>query len=319
MPKLGRATARGKHILIFSHAASAGHVTPDGHPERAARLEAVHRGLNGIASEWRDMPLGDDADILRAHSAQHLARIKAAAPRSGSVQLDEDTFMSSGSLEAALRAVGGAVAAVDAVLMGEDTRAFVVARPPGHHAERDRAMGFCLFSTVAIAALRALDYHGLARVAVVDFDVHHGNGTQDILWNEARCQYISTHQSPLYPGTGAAGERGTHGQVLNIPLQAGGGSAAMRAAYEAAVFPALARFAPQLILISAGFDAHRNDPLGGLGWHTSDYAWVTAGLCDIANQVAQGQVVSCLEGGYDLGALEASVRAHVKAMLASTD
>ena len=306
-------------MLIFHSSASAGHVTPDGHPERVARVAAVLRGLEGARAQWRESPLGDEADILRAHSAAHVARVIGAAPSQGWAQLDGDTFMSEGSLEAGLRAVGGAVVAVDAVMEGQDGRAFVVARPPGHHAERDQAMGFCLFSTVAIAALRAIHHHGLARVAVVDFDVHHGNGTQDCLWDEAGVRFFSTHQSPLYPGTGAADERGAHGQILNIPLRAGGGSAAMRAAYEGAVFPLLRDYQPQLILISAGFDAHRDDPLGGLGWETQDYAWVTRGLCVIADQSGAAPVVSCLEGGYDLGALEDCVRVHVAAMRGDAD
>lgn len=306
-------------MLIFHSKASAGHFTPDGHPERVARVAAVLRGLEGVGSQWRESPIADEADILRAHSAAHLARVKSAAPHEGWAQLDGDTFMSEGSLEAALRAVGGACGAVDAVLAGEDGRAFVIARPPGHHAERDRAMGFCLFSTVAIAALRAIHNHGLSRVAVVDFDVHHGNGTQDCLWDEAGVRFISTHQSPLYPGTGEARERGAHRQILNIPLRAGGGSAAMQAAYEGAVFPMLRAYQPQLILISAGFDAHRDDPLGGVGWDTPDYAWVTRGLCAIADQSGAVPVVSCLEGGYDLNALEKCGRAHVAAMMGDGD
>jgi acetoin utilization deacetylase AcuC-like enzyme len=195
-------------MLIYHSEASDQHLTPAGHPERAARVAAVLRGLEGVAAQWRESPIADEADILRAHSAGHVAQVQGAAPRGGLAQLDADTFMSEGSHEAALRAVGGAVAAVDAVLVGDNERAFVIARPPGHHAERDRAMGFCLFSTVAIAALRAIHHHGLARVAVVDFDVHHGNGTQDVLWDEERCFFASTHQMPLYPGSGAAGERG---------------------------------------------------------------------------------------------------------------
>ena len=306
-------------MLIFHSSASAGHVTPDGHPERVARVAAVLRGLEGGAAQWRESPLGDEADILRAHSAAHVARVMGAAPSQGWAQLDGDTFMSEGSLEAGLRAVGGAVAAVDAVMEGQDGRAFVIARPPGHHAQRDQAMGFCLFSTVAIAALRAIHHHGLARVAVVDFDVHHGNGTQDCLWDEAGVRFFSTHQYPLYPGTGAADERGAHGQIVNIPLRAGGGSAAMRAAYQGAVFPMLRDYRPQLILISAGFDAHIDDPLGGLGWETQDYAWVTRGLCDIARESGNAPVVSCLEGGYDLAALEACARAHVAAMRGDAD
>jgi acetoin utilization deacetylase AcuC-like enzyme len=306
-------------MLIYHSEASDQHLTPAGHPERVARVAAVLLGLEGVAAQWRESPIADEADILRAHSAGHVAQVQGAAPRGGLAQLDADTFMSEGSLEAALRAVGGAVAALDAVLMGDNERAFVIARPPGHHAERDRAMGFCLFSTVAIAALRAIHHHGLARVAVVDFDVHHGNGTQDCLWDEAGVRFISTHQSPLYPGTGAADERGAHGQILNIPLRAGGGSAAMRPAYEEAVFPMLRAYQPQLILISAGFDAHRDDPLGGLGWDTQDYAWVTRGLCAIARESGNAPVVSCLEGGYDLGALEDSVCAHVAAMMGDGD
>ena len=292
-------------MLIFSHAASAAHVTPEGHPERVARLAAVARGLAGSAGVRRDSPLGADADILRCHSRDYLAHVREADLG----MLDPDTHKSDGTLEAALRAVGGAVFAVDAVIAGEAKTAFVVARPPGHHAERAAAMGFCLFGTVAIAAKRALDH--LERVAVVDFDVHHGNGTQDLLWDEGRCLFISSHQMPLYPGSGAVDERRAQGQISNIPLAAGGGSAAMRAAYRQRVFPALRAFAPQMILISAGFDAHQDDPLGGLGWVTEDYAWITQNLCDIAAEFCAGRVVSCLEGGYDLDALEHSVRAHV--------
>ncbi|MDZ7904364.1 MAG: histone deacetylase family protein [Cypionkella sp.] len=306
-------------MLIFHTGASAQHVTPDGHPERAARVEAVLRGARALAAKWRDCPLGEEAAILRAHSAAHLARVQAAAPRQGWAQMDGDTFMSTGSLEAALRAVGGACAAVDAVLGGEDKRAFVIARPPGHHAERDRAMGFCLFSTVAIAALHALAVHDLSRVAIVDFDVHHGNGTQDVLWDEARVRFFSSHQSPLYPGTGAAADVGAHGQIFNIPLREGGGGAAMRRAYETMVFPSLRQFAPQLVLISAGFDAHADDPLGGLGWQSEDYAWITQHLCAIADACCEGRVVSCLEGGYDLDALAASVAAHLGAMAGGRD
>ena len=232
-------------------------------------------------------------------------------PAEGLVQMDGDTFLSPGSLNAALRAVGGVCAGVDAVMAGEARNAFVGCRPPGHHAERETAMGFCLFGTVAIAAKRALDHHGLSRVAVVDFDVHHGNGTQELLWEEARCLFVSSHQMPLYPGSGAAREIGEHGQIVNVPLVAGSGGAQMRALYEAVVFPRLLEFAPELILISAGFDAHRDDPLGGLRWATDDFAWLTARICDVADACAGGRVVSTLEGGYDLGALQDCVAAHV--------
>lgn len=198
----------------------------------------------------------------------------------------------------------------DAVMAGEAKAAFVAARPPGHHAETATAMGFCLFGTVAIAAKRLLDHHGLTRVAVVDFDVHHGNGTQDLLWNEARCRFISSHQMPLYPGTGHPEERGAHGQITNLPLRPGSGGQEMWRVWEPAL-DELRLWSPELILISAGFDAHHDDPLGGLTWTTDDFAWLTGAICDVANACCGGRVVSCLEGGYDLSALTASVAAHV--------
>ena len=294
-------------MLVFTHEAFHGHVTPPGHPERVERLGAVEKGLMGIPVERRECPVGDEAEVLRCHPAEYLARVKAAVPREGWAQLDGDTFLSPGSFEAAMRAVGGICAAVDAVVSGETKTAFVAGRPPGHHAERATAMGFCLFGTVAIAVKRALDHHGLARVAVVDFDVHHGNGTQDLLWDEGRCLFVSSHQMPLYPGTGRPEERGAHGQILNVPLRSGSGGRAMREVYEGVVFPALADWEPELLLISAGFDAHADDPLAGLEWQAEDYRWLTERLCDFAG----GRVVSSLEGGYDLDALAASVAAHV--------
>ena len=294
-------------VLVFTHPDCARHVTPPGHPERVERLGAADRGLAGIAVERRDCPLGEEAEVLRCHPAGYLARVKAAVPREGWAQLDGDTFLSPGSYEAAMRAVGGICAAVDAVVSGEAKTAFVAGRPPGHHAERETAMGFCLFGTVAIGAKRALEVHGLARVAIVDFDVHHGNGTQDLLWEEGRCLFVSSHQMPLYPGSGRPEERGAHGQVLNVPLREGSGGRAMRDAYERLVFPALEAWGPELLLISAGFDAHVDDPLAGLEWQAEDYAWLTGRLCDFAG----GRVVSTLEGGYDLDALAASVAAHV--------
>ena len=294
-------------MLVFTHEAFFGHVTPPGHPERVERLAAVERGLAGLAVERRICPVGDAADVLRCHPAAYLARVKAAVPAEGWAQLDPDTFLSPGSYQAAMRAVGGICAAVDAVAGGKAKTAFVAGRPPGHHAERETAMGFCLFGTVAIGAMRALEVHGLSRVAIVDFDVHHGNGTQDLLWDEGRCLYISSHQMPLYPGTGRPDETGAHGQVMNLPLQAGSGGKEMRALYERVVFPALERWGPELLLISAGFDAHVDDPLAALEWQAEDYAWLTGRLCDFAG----GRVVSTLEGGYDLDALAASVAAHV--------
>jgi acetoin utilization deacetylase AcuC-like enzyme len=308
-------TASG--TLLFTHAASLAHETPRGHPERVDRIRAVERTLTDPAFSTlirRESPRADDADILRAHPESYIRRIAAGVPDNGFAQLDADTFLSPRSLEAALRAVGGICAAVDAVLAGEASNAFVAMRPPGHHAERDVAMGFCLFSTVAIGALRALDHHGLARVAVLDFDVHHGNGTQDVLWHEPRAMFVSSHQMPLYPGTGAASETGAHGQVVNLPLSAGSGTAAMRAAWQGAL-GRVESFAPDLILISAGFDAHRDDPLAGLDWTEGDFVWITRAICDLAARVCGGRVVSTLEGGYDLRALAASVAAHVGVLM----
>ena len=301
--------------LVFAHATSAQHITPAGHPERVDRIAAVERGLAGLAVKRRISPLAAQADILRCHPQTYIDRIRLAEPASGTVQLDADTWMSRGSYQAALRAVGGACAAVDAVLAGQDKTAFVVARPPGHHAETATPMGFCLFGTVAIAAKRALYHHGLGRVAVVDFDVHHGNGTQDLLWGEPRAFLATSQQMPLWPGTGDPSETGAHGQILNLPLPPESTGAMMRAAYEAQVFPALDAFKPDLILISAGFDAHAADPLANLNWHEDDFAWLTHRLCDLAATHAQGRVVSCLEGGYDLGALQTSVAAHVSVLM----
>jgi acetoin utilization deacetylase AcuC-like enzyme len=297
--------------LVLSHPDCARHVTPDGHPERVARLAAVERGLTGLAVTRAEAPPGGEADVLRVHTPAHWAAVRDAEPTEGLRPMDPDTWMSPGSLAAALRAVGGAGAAVDAVVEGRARNAFVACRPPGHHAERERTMGFCLFGTVAIAAKRALDLHGLSRVAIVDFDVHHGNGTQDLLWDEDRVLFFSSHQMPLWPGTGGRDERGAHGQIRNIPLRPGSDGAAMRAVYEAEVFPALDAFRPALLILSAGFDAHAADPLAQLEWDAGDYAWLTARLCDIADAHAGGRVVSVLEGGYDLDALAASVAAHV--------
>ena len=234
---------------------------PPGHPERVERLVAVGRGLRGLNTERRSQPLAMPEDVLRCHPVRYVDFIHACGPVAEIVALDPDTWMSPGSLEAALRAVGGACAAVDAVLAGQARNAFVVARPPGHHALAETAMGFCLFGTVAIAAKRALDHHGLSRVAVVDFDVHHGNGTQALLWHEPRAFFATSQQMPLWPGSGEPSERGAHGQIVNLPLPPGSDGAFMRAAYEAQIFPALAAFNPELILISAGFDAHADDPL----------------------------------------------------------
>ena len=295
----------------FTHSDCDLHENPPGHPEQVARLHAVNRALAGMDLLRLEAPSGTEADIRLCHPQRHIDRLRAALPAQGWAGIDGDTCLAPGSFQAALRGVGGACAAVDLVLSGRARNAFVATRPPGHHAETETAMGFCLFGNVAIAAKHALDRHGLSRVAVVDFDVHHGNGTQDLLWTETRVRFFSSHQMPLYPGSGAPSERGAHGQITNIPLPGGSGGAEMRAAYDRAVFPALADFAPELILISAGFDAHADDPLAGLNWREDDFAWLTRRLCDLARDHCAGRVVSCLEGGYDLDALGASVAAHV--------
>jgi acetoin utilization deacetylase AcuC-like enzyme len=301
--------------FLYMHDDCLQHVNPPGHPERVERLGAVAAALAALDLDRREAPLGADEEVLRCHPEHYLARIEAAIPVDGWTPLDADTAVSRGSLQAARRAVGGCAAAVDAVLGGEARTSFVACRPPGHHAERETAMGFCLFGNVAIAAKRALDHHGLERVAIVDFDVHHGNGTQDLIWDEPRVLFVSTHQMPLYPGSGATHETGAHGQVLNLPLAPGTGSAEMRRAYEDAVFPALEEHEPELVLISAGFDADARDPLANLVWRSADFGWVTARAVDIAARHAGGRVISTLEGGYDLTALGEGVAAHVTALM----
>lgn len=304
--------------LFLTHRAALNHVTPTGHPERAERLDAILAALEAgryAALDRREAPLAAEAEMLRCHAPAYLAELKSARPNGAAiVQIDPDTHLSQGSWEAALRAVGGVEAAVDAVVAGEARNAFVAMRPPGHHAETSRSMGFCLFGTVAIAAKYALDRHGLSRVAVLDFDVHHGNGTQDLLWGEARSLFVSSHQFPLWPGTGRAEETGAHGQVVNLPLAPGTGGAEMRAAWEGAL-ARVAAFRPDLILVSAGFDAHRDDPLANLMWREADFTWITGAICDVADRVCGGRVVSSLEGGYDLSALAASVAAHVDVLM----
>ena len=297
---------------LFSHPDCDRHVTPPGHPERVERLAAVRAALSEAPGlDWREAPAGTVDDVLRCHPQDYVDRVRDAVPDEGWVSLDADTHLSPGSLDAAWRGVGGCVAAVDAVMAGDVANAFVACRPPGHHAERATAMGFCLFGNVSIAAKHALDAHGLDRVAVVDFDVHHGNGTQDLLWDEARSLFVSSHQMPLYPGTGSPHERGAHDNVINVPLAPMTGGAEMRRVYSEEIVPALDDFRPELVLISAGFDAHRADPLANLNWTEEDFAWVTAAICDVADAHAGGRVVSTLEGGYDLQALGASVAAHV--------
>ncbi len=303
--------------LVFTHASSLAHETPPGHPERVDRIKAVNAvlaspALKGISR--RDAPLGNEESVLLAHTPELLSRIKSLNPESGFEYIDADTVMGPHTLEAALRAVGAATAGVDAVFEGKADNVFCAMRPPGHHAEHNRAMGFCFFNQAAIAAHHARKRHGAERVAVVDFDVHHGNGTQDIFWSEADLFYGSTHQMPLYPGSGAPSETGV-GNIFNAPLRAGDGGIEFRAAMERVILPALSTFSPDLIIISAGFDAHERDPLGSLQLTEEDFSWITLKLLEVADQFCAGRVVSVLEGGYDLQGLAGSVGVHVHALL----
>ncbi|WP_037313919.1 histone deacetylase family protein [Ruegeria halocynthiae] len=300
---------------LLTHADCLEHVTPEGHPERVARLEHILHALESLDLNRKTAPLAADDDLLRIHPESHIRDIRSNRPTEGYRQIDGDTFMSPGSVDAAYRAAGAVVRAVDMVLGGEAPNAFCAIRPPGHHAETETAMGFCLFGNAALAAKHALDHHGLNRVAIVDFDVHHGNGTQDLLWDEKRALVITSQQMPLWPGSGRADETGAFETVLNIPLAPGTGGAEMRAAYEAQAFPRLRAFKPELIIISAGFDAHQDDPLAELNWSTGDFAWLTAELCGIAEEMCDGRIVSTLEGGYDLNALAEATRAHVEELM----
>lgn len=301
---------------LYTHAACLEHDTGPGHPERVQRLSAILRLLDDAtfgALLRRDAPEATRAQLARVHTSAYIDEVFAAIPLVGRSELDGDTVLSPGSGAAALRAAGAVVAAVGAVMQGDLGNAFCAVRPPGHHAERDLAMGFCIFNNIAVGAAEAISVHGAARVAIVDFDVHHGNGTQHIFAAEPRVLYASTHQMPLYPGTGARHEKGV-GNIVNAPLAPYAGSAEFRDAMEETVLPAVEKFGPDLIIISAGFDAHRSDPLASLELETEDYAWVTEQLCALAGSLCGGRIVSTLEGGYDLNALAESVAAHVVAL-----
>ena len=275
-----------------------------------------HRDDALVRSFARDSaPLADDSSIARIHPQDYIEAIRAGAPKQGRTALDADTLMSPGTFEAALRAAGGAVFAVDEVMSGTARNAFVSTRPPGHHAEVATPMGFCFFNNAAIAARHAQKAHGAERVAIMDFDVHHGNGTQHIFWDDPSVIYASTHQMPHYPGTGAVRERGEHNQIVNAPLRSGDGGDAFREAMETTILPRLEAFAPDLVIISAGFDAHRRDPLGNLNLVEADFAWTTRKLMGVARSHAHERVVSVLEGGYDLEGLSRSVAAHVTALM----
>jgi acetoin utilization deacetylase AcuC-like enzyme len=304
--------------LVISHPACLGHDMGEGHPERPDRLRAIERALESEAFQMlaRDAaPRADFAAIARVHPRNYIEAIRAATPKEGLIAIDADTLMSPASFEAALRAAGGAVFAVDEVMSGNARNAFVATRPPGHHAEVATPMGFCFFNNAAIAARHAQKAHGAERVAIVDFDVHHGNGTQHIFWDDPTVMYASTHQMPHYPGTGAITERGEHNQIVNAPLRAGDGGEAFREAMEVTILPRIEAFAPDLVIISAGFDAHHRDPLGNLNLVEADYAWATRRLMEIARKQAHERVVSVLEGGYDLQGLARSVAAHVTTLM----
>ena len=306
--------------LLVSHPAFARHETPRGHPERVDRILTVEQALaNPVFDPLIRQPAPEAPleAIERCHPGDYVETLRKLNPHDdeGLVPIDADTSMSPGTFEAALRGAGGAILAVDAVMSGEAQNAFVAARPPGHHAEPKRAMGFCFLNNVAIAARHARAVHGADRVAIVDFDVHHGNGTQAIFWADPHVLYCSTHEMPLYPGTGAAGEAGEHGTIVNAPLRTGDGGAAFRAAMEAIILPRIADFAADLVIVSAGFDAHRRDPLGNLNLVEEDYDWVTAKLMEAAAKGAGGRLVSVLEGGYDLQALANSSAVHVHRLM----
>lgn len=297
---------------VYMHEDCRNHITPDGHPERVERLAAIEKALEGLHVTRREARMGTADDVLLCHPESYYQFIAGHEPG----RLDADTHMSHGSYLATMRAVGGALGAVDEVMDGKASNAFVATRPPGHHAERETPMGFCLFGHVAIAAKHLLERHGLSRVAVVDFDVHHGNGTQDLLWDEARTLFITSQQVPHWPGTGERSEKGAHDNVMNIPLKPKTDGAVMRKAYEEEVFPALQKFAPEFLLVSAGFDSHADDPLADLAWVEDDFSWLTEKLCDLADTHCGGKLVSVLEGGYDLASLGRSVRAHVEVLKA---
>lgn len=305
--------------LLIEHPIFLEHLVPSGHPERPARLQAIADRLDRpefSALIREEAPAAAESAIVAVHSERHVAALRAGSAAEAVVRIDSDTFLSPRSFEAAVHAAGAVCRAVDAVIQGSATNAFCAVRPPGHHAEPETAMGFCLLNSAAIGARHAQRGHGLSRVAIVDWDVHHGNGTQAVFWNDPSVLYASTHQWPLYPMTGAENEVGM-GNIVNVPLPAGTAGKGFRDAFSARILPRIEAFAPELILVSAGFDAHWRDPLAELALETDDFAWATRAIMEVADRVAGGRIVSALEGGYDLDGLADSTAAHVEALMAS--
>jgi acetoin utilization deacetylase AcuC-like enzyme len=303
-------------MRLYTHPSCLRHSGGDGHPESPARLAAVLEAVEAAqitGLEWREAPPATRAQLRRVHAESLLGTV-LDAPVEGLRRIDADTAMNGDSPEAALRAAGAACAAVDAVMLGECKRAFCAVRPPGHHATKSEAMGFCLFNSVAVGAAHAVAIHGLRRVAIIDFDVHHGNGTQDIFWNDARVMYVSSHQRGIYPGSGQADERGA-GNIVNAPLPEGSNGDVFRRAWRERLLPELEAFRPELVMISAGFDAHRLDPLAGLMLEAADFYWLTIELGELATRHARGRMVSSLEGGYSLTALRECSVAHLRALI----
>lgn len=305
--------------LLITHPACLGHEPGEHHPECPDRLRAVLKALEGEAFAGlarAEAPAASTEELCRVHPREYVEAILGVRPAADELaMIDADTLMSAGSAEAALRAAGAVVAAVDAVATGRASAAFAAVRPPGHHATPTLPGGFCLFSNVAIGARHAQAKHGIGRIAILDFDVHHGQGTQATVETDPSLFYASTHQSPFYPGTGSARERGIDGNVVNVPLMANSGSNEFRAAWGDRILPQLDRFAPDMVIVSAGFDAHLRDPLAQLRLATEDFAWITTELMGIARSHSRGRIVSALEGGYDLEALGASAAAHVRVLM----
>ena len=304
--------------LIISHKDCLSHIEPTGHPEQVMRLLEVVKRLKFEEFKnliWKEAPIATNEQILLGHSKKYVEFIENIQKSNHITHLDADTYFGKGSLNAAKRGVGANISAVNAVMSGDFNNAFSAIRPPGHHAETENAMGFCIFGNVAIAAKYAIENHKLKRVAVVDFDVHHGNGTQEILWDDPNVLFVSTHQMPLWPGSGTHEEHGKHQNILNIPIQANTDGPAFRQKFDEIILPRLNSYKPEILIISAGFDAHYKDPLANIELMTEDYEWITHRLCDIADEHADGRLISSLEGGYNLAALAESVAVHVKVLM----